>query len=281
MPILIDTFPLLSGEIRTFGEKGEKPTVSDCKSTSSEEYDDDDKVKGKLEARNSRTKRQMRHEESTKKKVITSKRLPKKGEMSKKTKTFMEQRFKTVREKKMEDEKVRNEELSGAAEIKIHDEDLRRQEAIAARFETGQEEAKVLREKNRRCLLKQLLMKKHTVLAIGEDDARPESFIKDENYDLSAMKENTHSQDLDDASTASSSGSESDDSTDGELELILPPRYSFVDNILNPSSFKGTSNFNVASCFPNQTKCSTVSREGLRKSLKCKAIHAGNTWLAR
>jgi hypothetical protein len=53
----------------------------------------------------------------------------------------MEQRLKTARQKKAEDEKVRKEELSGAADIKIHDESLRRQEAIAARFETGQEEA--------------------------------------------------------------------------------------------------------------------------------------------
>ncbi len=196
----------------------------------------------------------------------------------------MEQRLKTARQKKAEDEKVRKEELSGAADIKIHDESLRRQEAIAARFETGQEEAKLLREKHRRCLLNQLLMKKRTILAMGEDDVRPESFINDKNDIVSVkncVKENTPSQVLDAASTTSSGSSESDDSSDGELELIPPSRSSFVDKMLNPSSYKGTSNLNVVSCLPIPKKSCAVSREGLRKSLKCRAVHAGNTWLAR
>jgi hypothetical protein len=235
-----------------------------------------------LESRKAKKTRQVRNKKSAKKKVITSKRLPHEGETSRKT--YMEQRLKTVRQKKAEDEKVRKEELSGAAAIKIHDEDLRRQEAIAARFETRQEEAKVLREKNRRCLLKQLLMKKQTILAMSEDDFRPESFIDDENDVVSVkhcIKENAPSQVLDATNTTSSGSSESDDSSDGELELVPPPRSSFVDKMLNPSSFKGTSNLNGVSCLPIPKKSYTVSREGLRKSLKCRAVHAGNTWLAR
>jgi hypothetical protein len=260
----------------------DEATVSDDKSISSEENNDDEEVKQKLKRRNKKKKIQVKNKGSSNKKVITYKQSPHEGETSRKN--YMEQRLKTVRQKKAEDEKVRKEELSGAAEIKIHDEDLRRQEAIAARFETGQEEAKLLREKHRRCLLNQLLMKKRTILAMGEDDVRPESFINDKNDIVSVkhcVKENTPSQVLDAASTTSSGSSESDDSSDGELELIPPSRSSFVDKMLNPSSYKGTSNLNVVSCLPIPKKSCAVSREGLRKSLKCRAVHAGNTWLAR
>jgi hypothetical protein len=46
----------------------------------------------------------------------------------------MEQQLKTARQKKAEDEKVQKEEVS---KIKIHDEDLRRQEAIGQDLKPG------------------------------------------------------------------------------------------------------------------------------------------------
>jgi hypothetical protein len=211
-----------------------------------------------------------------------SKRLPLKARTSKKP-SLMEKRLKTVRQKQAEEE-VRKEELAGAGEIKIHEEDLRRQEAIAARFETGQEETKMVREKHRRSLLEQLLMKKRSILSLSEDDFQPRSLINDETPKESMEEQtekNVPAEDVDAASTTSSGNSESDDSSDTELELIPPSRSSVVDELLNPSSFDGAHKCSVHRNVPVSRKCSLGSREELRKSLRSKAIHAGNTWLAR
>lgn len=196
----------------------------------------------------------------------------------------MEKRLKTVRQKQAEEEEVRKEELAGAGEMKIHEEDLRRQEAIAARFETGQEETKMVREKYRRSLLEQLLMKKRSILSLREDDFQPKAFINDETPKES-VEECTEKivpvEEVDATSTTSSGSSESDDSSDTELELIPASRSTVVDELLNPSSFDGAPKRKVHRNVPVSRKCSLGSREQLRKSLRSKAIHAGNTWLAR
>jgi len=261
---------LLTGDIKSSSEKDDGSFASDEKSITSDEEEQEEeeewgehepikkrKLKPKKKGENALTKRSSR-----KPRAIRSKKS-----------SLVGKQLKTIRQKQAEEEKVWQEELAGAGEQKLHEEDVRRQEAIAARFESGQEETKIMREQHRRGVLEKLLLKKRSVLQLTDEDFQQQSTQLEQEVEKASIK--------DSAESVVSSGN-STDSSDSELDIIPPSRSSTVDRIL------GCTGFNEASPILQKTSAltktgtaSTTSRAALRNSLRSKAIRAGNTWLAR
>ena len=258
-----------SGDIKSSTEKDDGSFASDEKSITSDEEEQEEeewgehepikksKLKPKKKGENTLTKRSSRKPRATR---------------SKKT-SLLGKQLKTIRQKQAEEEKVRQEELAGAGEQKLHEEDVRRQEAIAARFESGQEETKIIREQHRRGVLEKLLLKKRSVLQLTDEDFQQESTQLEQEVEKASIK--------DSAESVVSSGN-STDSSDSELDIIPPSRSSTVDRILGCTGFNVASPILQKKCAPsNAGTASMTSRAALRNSLKSKAIRAGNTWLAR
>ena len=153
-------------------EDGASESEAELSHGSEGEWEEEEKKKTKK--RNVKSKKSSKSSENVSKQRSPPKstRLTRMKAKKKRPSPLLDKQLKTIRQKQAEEAQVRSEELAGIEE-KVHADDLRRQEGIAARFDNGQEETKILREQDRRGLLEKLMLKKRRVFSLTDEDLKP------------------------------------------------------------------------------------------------------------
>jgi hypothetical protein len=197
-----------------------------------------------------------------------------------------------MRKRQIAEAKVRAEELQDQSQKKLSEEDRKRAELIAKKFETDNEEIRIKRMEDRIGLLSKLEQKRLMILKEEEDlDIVLVSLKQNSASDTIALSKNNEKVDA---------ASESDDDgSDDELDIIDEKKNESLETIFNfkqrdaqlPDSSRKSSPKSVLAYFVvagnNQTENKTKRKQfanprvALRNALKAKQFENGNIWLAK
>ena len=211
------------------------------------------------------------------------------------------------RKKVLAEARIRAEEMQAAKNKKLNEEDQKRAQLIAKKFDTNTEEARVQRMEDRIGLLGRLKQKRLDLLAVRGDsnDVNDEQDENEDNKKLSFLSSmNKMDKDdiiVDDGQNDRSSSEEesSDDEDDGDVELeiigkstntemksaINPLRKSSPTSVLDIFGLKAQSSNSKHPSTKKQNNIVAASfsnpRAALRNALRAKQFESGNMWLAK
>lgn len=173
-----------------------------------------------------------------------------------------------MRKRQLAEAKIRAEELQDQNQKKISDEDRKRAELIAKKFETDTEEMRIKRLEDRIALLSKLEQKRLLILKERTDnsDQSGESDDSDDELDIVDQK-HLNQKDLAHACI---------DSSIPKQNVILP-RNKSPDSVLALFSVSQTNQNHILS----MKKKFSNPRAVLRNALKAKQYENGNLWLAK
>mmetsp|Transcript_2456 Transcript_2456/g.4585 ORF Transcript_2456/g.4585 Transcript_2456/m.4585 type:complete len:1229 (+) Transcript_2456:47-3733(+) len=156
---------------------------------------------------------------------------PKRASAKKRIPSHVKIHHESLRKRQLAEAQVLAEEMQEKVQQKISEEDKKRAEAIAKKFETDTEELRLKREKERKELIELLEQKRMKILSYNVDEPQQGDDVKGNN-DCSggmyghgdvALEENdsNHDCEIDGSSDNESDGSSDDEESDSEAELEI------------------------------------------------------------
>ena len=198
------------------------------------------------------------------------------------------------RKKLLAEAKVRDEELQSAAAQKMNEEDMKRAQLIAKKFDTNTEEARIKRMEDRIGLLEKLKQKRLDLLSVEQRSLMDNDDEDNEKLSSLASHGNVGGGTKLQVTTASSnsdnsSEESSDEDDDFELEIIKKVPKTAITRRKSPTSVLDMFGLksNPAKVIKNQKQSTIVAssltnpRAALRNALRAKQFESGNRWLAK
>jgi hypothetical protein len=297
---------LLSAESESEADEDEEEQLIEDHSSNESDYDVKTPVKRKRKKKQkNESDAASTDDDETHSPVTRSKTKPRKTRTPSHLKIHQEMR----RKKLLVEEKIRNEELQDAKEQKYNEEDQKRAQLIAKKFDTNTEEERIQRIEDRVGLLGRLKEKRLTVLAFESEYTKKKTSPVDASLSSTSQSQltvDTFLGHLDNGKDIESSEAESsdDDNDDMELEIIgkddtlglnlkedmdkskVPVA---ATETKSPTSvfdfFSSKSSQSINNRSNGQNKMTVASfnnpRAALKKALRAKQFQNGNRWLAK